>query len=246
MSVSFFTNQEVAGEDLNAISTVFDGESPGFTDGNTYTVEDLNRVTSAITAPGVSINGFAPSVNDGVLSVTGGIAFFADGYKFRLDSAVSMTLNISDGYIYLLKNKDLSVELLATEEEPPEGAMLLAHLVGSQIDDRRTYAAAKAPGIGGRCYQKLLPVYFDVDTNYVNTTDWQLRAEIHPAFTPKYLILGNIAIELPADGERAYDPTSLSSWSEEGYSLENGVVKIWYRNRSANSGPARTGYVELR
>ena len=86
----------------------------------------------------------------------------------------------------------------------------------------------------------MLPIYLDIDTS-VNS--WQLRAEIHPAFTPKYLILGNLALDLPPDGEYVDNPLSSLRGSER-YSLENGVVKLWHHG--ASSDPVRTGYIELR
>ena len=244
-NVTFFANQEVTAEDLNAIATDLGGESPGFVDGETYAVEELNKITAAIVNEGVSINGFTPSIADSVISIASGIAYFADGYKFRLEDTVSMSVDITDGYVYLLKNDDQSVELLATEEEPPEGAILLALLVGSKIDDRRTYATSKVEGLGGSAYQIVLPAYYEVDTT---SSEWQLHAQIHPAFTPKYLIINDRAYELPEEGEYS---TILQSGiiPYERFSIEGDVIKMEYcRPGVYGSLPPEpfSGYVELR
>lgn len=249
MSVTFFANQTVTADDLNSIATDLGGESPGYAEDNTYEVDSLNAITAAAVSPGVSINGFAPFISDGIISTTSGIAFFSDGYKFRLDKTVSITTELTDGYVYLLKNEDQTVELLATETEPPETAILIAILTGGTIDDRRVYATAKAEGTGSQSYQKVLPAYFAFDENI---SGWQSQAEIYPAFSnPRYVILDTgIALTLPEEGEYIYYPSyeSAPKSSDHGrYYIENGVIKIDCRNLSgSNKSDPYRGYIELR
>ena len=241
MNISFFANQEVSAEDLNAVVTNFGCEGPGFTNETSYTVEDLNRITAAITTAGVSIDGFNPSIVGSVLTITNGMAYFSDGYKFYLDSDTSMNVDITDGYVYITKDEEQIVHLLITEEGPPDGAIILAALVGGQVDDRRTYALAKASGIGGRVYQKILPIYYDITTDQ----SWKLRAEITPAFPPRYIIIDDVIVKLSDTGEIVEHPNS-SHHGYEGYSIENGILKIWHKNGLLGAPTLRSGYIELR
>lgn len=246
MNVNFFADKEVSAADLNSIVTDLGGESPGFEDGVEYSTSELNRITAALVGEGVSIDAFMPTAADGVLTVTEGVAFFADGAKFRLDEAVSMTLDIADGYIYLQRSDDGTVELLATGTEPPEGAILLALLISGAVHDRRTYAVAKAEG-SRSIRQKIMPAYIDCD---VAAKVWQIRAEIHPAFTnPAYIIFDDgRACPLPEQNSGEYYFTDRniiggSEWASdhERISFANGIITIECRG-----GSPRSGYVELR
>ena len=240
MNLTFLPNQTVTAKDLNAIATDLGASSPEYVDGSTYATETLNSITESLVSPGVSIGGFEPSVDGSTVTLSPGVAFFSNGRKFRSTDKVILTTSVTDGYVYLLQNADGTVDAEITETPPPDGALLIALLVGGAVDDRRTYATSRVADTGGRAVQRVSPIYGDPN---VSLTICQIR----PAFPAKYIIVKGNAVEIPTDGTENYIDMIIGRNNRLFVSQSNGTItlriKQWY---PADGNELGLGSVELR
>ena len=160
-----YTNM-VSAEDLNNIAVdlgcaEFANSENAFADGQEYTVDALNRITSSLVTAGVLLTGSRckPTISDGTISIADGICVFANGAKKRLTSPETVSF-IEGGinYVYFLNNTSNGnkISLVNSLAEPKEGdAMMLAEVSEDGIlTDRRKFSKANCaiPGTKNAMY----------------------------------------------------------------------------------------------
>lgn len=159
-------------DDVNAIvsNLVGAGVAP-FPSGDTYSVSELNSLTSALVAEGTSLDGLKVSLAEGKIHVAQGIGYFENGATIvvdadgeELDYKVAETL-----YVYAEYNQALNTcGFCVSESEPVSSTgiyvLILATIVADgTVTDKRVFAQSKVATLGKNAY-------FDVFTPTKDTT----------------------------------------------------------------------------
>ncbi len=159
---TFLDNEEVKASELNAIVTDVGGDvTSEFTDGTTYGVDDLNRITADLVGRGVSqldAGSLRVSVVSGSARIAPGTAFFASGGKLTVD-AEGVTLPLVSGgtsYVYLVHDAVANQMVPRCGGTPPEGDCVpLAEVsAAGAVTDVRRPAIMKNPSTLPNLYQE--------------------------------------------------------------------------------------------
>jgi len=132
--VNFTDNQSVNADEINAISLGLDESvETDFADGVLYGVDALNSISASLITSGVS-SGCDVVLSDGIVTISSGVAYFADGKKMTIDSDGITLAVIADekNYVWLL-NDEVSgvVSAKCTTEEPSGDCVRLAEISSS-------------------------------------------------------------------------------------------------------------------
>lgn len=152
--VSFITNQNITDEDINAIgynlsNTVY----TSFTNDTLYGVDSLNEITSHLMSKGVKRgyeNECAITINEGVVHIGSGLAFFDNGATISIDGdGIDLTFeeSMETQYIYLFFNESLNVAGARCSVVLPETGVcyvMLGTVTGGILTQNRTFAYLNA------------------------------------------------------------------------------------------------------
>ena len=163
--VNFTDNQSVTGSDINDISLSMEEAATDFEDGVLYGVDALNGISATLITSGVS-TGCDAVINDGIVTISAGVAYFADGKKIVIDSD-GITLSAPEGksYVWLL-NDGISgvVSAKCTNEEPSGDCVRLAEISGGRLKKMKDLARMKNGSLLPNCYKE-----FELDVHGYDT-----------------------------------------------------------------------------
>ena len=144
----FFDNQTIGVDDLNSITSRFVTEGIAI---EPETVGDFTGFNSKLATGGVvpeSISSLKVYINDGILYISPGTAFFNDGTFIEITEAEMLEFKENAvNYIFLRSDQDACMAYpVCSEEENKEKDILLAVLNSDgTVTDKREYAKGKSP-----------------------------------------------------------------------------------------------------
>ncbi len=153
---SFCDNGIYGAEDLNNLvkSLVSSGVEDVFSDGVAYNASDLNGVINMLYTGGVVPETVETlrviKQEEGLVSISPGGAFFADGSRIRITEAELLSYVVGEkNYVYLKQDLDEQNRSYpaCTTDAPTGDFVLLAEIeADGTLVDKRTYAMGKVPG----------------------------------------------------------------------------------------------------
>lgn len=163
--MAFDDNQTITASDLNNIAVDLGATTfSNFADTDTFAVDDLNDITSALVGKGITKYGNKCNLTkQGTNAVVDtGLIIFGNGAKIKITSPVSIGL-ISDAttYIYAQYNVQTQhAELIASETEPMDSGLINVVKIGNidssgVVNSTREFASLKVQNPATQNYQKI-------------------------------------------------------------------------------------------
>ena len=154
--VNFTDNQNVTGSDINGISRSLDETAmTDFSDGVLYGVDALNGISASLITSGVRA-GCDARLEDGIVTISSGEAYFADGKKIVIDSD-GITLSAPEGKSYVwLSNDNVSgvVSAKCTSDVPSGDCVRLAEISDGILKKTKDIARLKNGSLLPNCYKE--------------------------------------------------------------------------------------------
>lgn len=182
MNVTFMPGVTYGVDDLNgAIGRLTGCGIAPFLSKDSYDYEDLNAMTSAVTASGVSLGGLSVSLSQGTAVINKGICYFENGVTAYIESEESIPIDQTKAqYIYAVYDITLkSADIVAFDapwgnEDTGKYAVALAKTEGGSVTDMRSFARSKVATFGSNKKSDIIEVH----TDKVNKGDLIYTADI--------------------------------------------------------------------
>lgn len=175
MNVTFLGGCTYGIEDLNnaVAKLVGTGVAP-FTAKDSYDYEDLNSLTSSVTAQGVSLGGLKVEADGNIITINKGIAYFENGVTVEFQEPEEFVYSAGIVYVFLKYDVALRTPSIEVSESDYDSNdtynyyIPLAIVNGNNVTDRRIFARSKVATFGANVAEKRqfelldepIPIYY--------------------------------------------------------------------------------------